>query len=49
MQGQFTVYWNNGGTTMVDAKDKYEAIEKAKKLNPHNSGVREVRQNGKVV
>lgn len=49
MPGQFTVVWNNGGTILVYAKDKYEAIEIAKKKCPNNNGVREVKQNGKVV
>lgn len=46
---QFTVVFNNGGSQMVFAKDKYEAIEIAKAKNPNNNGVREVKQNGKTV
>lgn len=46
---QFVVVWNNGGTTLVSAKDKYEAIEKAKEMYRYNPGVREVKQNGKTV
>lgn len=42
---QFTVVFNNGGSYLVTAPDKYAAIEKAKEQN-HNSatiGVKEVR------
>lgn len=45
MMAQFTVVFNNGGSYLVTAPDKYAAIEKAKEQN-HNSatiGVKEVR------
>ncbi len=34
---QFTVVFNNGGSILVQAPDKYEAIEQAKKRNPSNT------------
>lgn len=46
---QFTITWNNGGTSLVTAKDKYEAIEKAKEKYPNNSGVKKITCNGKEV
>ena len=42
---QFTVIFTNGGSYMVTAVDKYDAIDKAKSKNPNSGsvGVKEVR------
>ena len=39
---QFIVVSNDGGRTWVDASDKYEAIEVAKKKSGNTTGVKEV-------
>lgn len=49
---QYTVVFNDGGTRLVSAPDKYAAIEKAKsqKSNSNVVGVKEVRDcHGKKV
>ena len=45
---QFLVVFNDGGTRLVIAPDKYSAIEKAKseKHNSDRVGVKEVRDTG---
>lgn len=44
---QFYVIFNDGGRYLVDAADKYDAIEKAKKqkMNSDKVGVKEVTDN----
>lgn len=39
---QFTVVFTNGATVLVNAYDKYDAIEKAKKIYTTCKGIREV-------
>ena len=36
---QFTVIFTNGGSYMVTAVDKYDAIDKAKSKNPNSGSV----------
>lgn len=40
---QFTVVFNNGGSILVTAPDKYEAIEVAKQRCNNTTGVRMVK------
>ena len=40
---QFYVIFNDGGSSLVTANDKYEAVEKAKQTRSYNPGIREVR------